>query len=323
MHTLKSVQVLIDQTLKKQNFNAKPIELYEPVSYMLSLGGKRMRPALTLLACDLFDGDIKNALMPALGIEIFHNFTLIHDDIMDLAPIRRGKETVYKKWNTNIAILSGDAMFILAYKYLVQTDLSILPEIIEIFNKAALEVCEGQQYDMNFETFQNISIPDYLNMIRLKTAVLLGASLKIGAVLGGAKNQEDKNNIYSFGENIGLAFQLKDDLLDVFSDEKKFGKKTGGDIATNKKTFLYLKAFELAKDKEFDKLKEAFKNKNETKKINSVKNIYQSLNIKKYTEIEMDKFYQKALLHLDLINLPDLKKIELKTLAENLMSREK
>ena len=322
MHTLKSVQTLIDQTLKKQNFNAEPIELYEPISYILSLGGKRMRPALTLLACDLFGGDINKALMPALGLEIFHNFTLIHDDIMDLAPIRRGKETVYKKWNSNIAILSGDAMFILAYKYLAQTDPTILPEIIEIFNKAALEVCEGQQYDMNFETAKNISIPDYLNMIRLKTAVLLGASLKIGAVIGGAKNQEDKNNIYSFGENIGLAFQLKDDLLDVFGDEKKFGKKSGGDIATNKKTFLYLKAFEIAKGKDFNKLKDAFENTDEVEKINSVKDIYNFLNIKKYTEIEMDKFYQKALTHLDLINLPDIKKTELKTLAENLMSRE-
>jgi len=322
MHTLKSVQMLIDQTLKNQNFNDAPIELYKPISYMLSLGGKRMRPALTLLACDLYGGDINKALMPALGLEIFHNFTLIHDDIMDLAPIRRGKETVYKKWNTNIAILSGDAMFILAYKYLAQTDSTILPEIIEIFNKAALEVCEGQQYDMNFETAKNISIPDYLNMIRLKTAVLLGASLMIGAVIGGAKNQEDKKNIYSFGENIGLAFQLKDDLLDVFGNEKKFGKKSGGDIATNKKTFLYLKAFEIAKGKDFNKLKDAFENTDEVEKINSVKDIYNFLNIKKYTEIEMDKFYQKALTHLDLINLPDIKKTELKTLAENLMSRE-
>ena len=220
MHSIETLQEKIKKALKFESFDFKPLELYEPISYTLSLGGKRLRPVLTLMACDFFDGKIKNAIYPAVGIEIFHNFTLLHDDIMDEAPIRRGKETVYKKWDSNIAILSGDVMFALAYKYIAKADKKFLPEVLSVFNQTAIQVCEGQQYDMNFETAQNVTIQDYLKMIRLKTAVLLGASLKIGAIIANAGNHE-KEEIYNFGLNIGLAFQLKDDLLDVFGNEQK------------------------------------------------------------------------------------------------------
>jgi len=205
----------------------------------------------------MFGGDLNDAINPAIGFEVFHNFTLLHDDIMDQSPIRRGKETVYKKWNTNIAILSGDAMFALAYKYLIRTNEKVLPSLLKVFNQTALEVCEGQQFDMNYETTKKISIDDYMKMIRLKTAVLIAGSLKAGAIIGGA-DSTDADHLFNFGENIGLAFQLKDDLLDVFGDEAVFGKRTGSDIVCNKKTFLYLKAFELAKGETLKQLKELF-----------------------------------------------------------------
>ncbi len=322
MYSLQSVHTIIEQTLKKEIFLFQPNGLYAPVDYTLSLGGKRMRPALLLLACDLFGGDVQKAIYPALGIEIFHNFTLLHDDIMDQAPIRRGKETVYQKWNTNTAILSGDAMFIFAYKYLIRTSKEILPEVLEIFNKAAIEVCEGQQYDMDFETMINVSISDYIEMIRLKTAVLLGASLRIGAVISENASDDDQKNMYLFGENIGLAFQLKDDLLDVFGDEKKFGKKTGGDIASNKKTFLLLKAFELADENEKKYLHDALVEKNEEIKIKTVKEFYSKLNVKTFAEKEMDKYFAQAMHHLNLVQADAQCKVELITLAENLMVRE-
>ena len=211
---------------------------------------------MALLATDCFGGDYKDTLNAALGIEIFHNFTLLHDDIMDDAPIRRGQPTVYQKWNSNIAILSGDTMFALAYEYITNSSPDALQKILRVFNKTAIEVCEGQQYDMNYETSE-ICIDEYMRMIKLKTAVFLGACLKIGALIAGAEDK-DVENIYHFGENLGIAFQLQDDLLDVFGNEDKFGKKTGGDIVTNKKTYLYLKAFELAKGDDLKTLEENF-----------------------------------------------------------------
>jgi geranylgeranyl diphosphate synthase type II len=258
-----------------------------------------------------------------MGIEIFHNFTLLHDDIMDNAPIRRGKETVYKKWNSNIAILSGDTMYALAYKYLIRTKSPRLSEIIEVITQTAIEICEGQQYDMNFETMEQVSIDDYLNMIRLKTAVLLGASLKIGAIIANASNEE-ADLMYKFGENVGMAFQLKDDLLDLYSDESKFGKKTGGDIIANKKTFLYLKAIEQADETNANKLKQLFSTSDIDNdiKVNTVKEIFNQFDVKKLTEEKMEAFYQVALGNLNQIELSLEKKDALKKVAEILMSRD-
>ena len=323
MYSLNELHGKIAVAFTKQSFIGTPSELYEPIGYTLSQGGKRLRPLLVLLGCDLFDGDIEKAINPAIGIEIFHNFTLLHDDIMDKAPIRRGLETVYKKWNTNIAILSGDAMFITAYKYLTKADVNLLPELLKLFNKTAIEVCEGQQFDMNFETLKDVSIDDYLGMIRLKTAVLLGCSLKTGAIIAGA-SEEDLNNIYDFGVNIGIAFQLKDDLLDVYSDVEKFGKVTGGDIVTNKKTFLYLKAFELAKAERLSHLEKFFSldEADSDIKINGVKAIYNELEIEAITIAEMQSYYDKALYNLNQINVPEERKKNLLSFAGQLMKRE-
>ncbi len=323
MHTIQELQDKINQKLLEQKFEGNPPLLYEPISYTLSQGGKRMRPLLAMLACDMFGGNIENAIYPAIGMEIFHNFTLLHDDIMDKAPIRRGKETVYKKWNTNIAILSGDTMFAMAYEYILKTEIKFIPDVLHVLNRTAIEVCEGQQFDMNFETAENISIPDYLEMIRLKTAVLLGGSLKIGAIIGGA-NKENANHIYNFGVNIGLAFQLKDDLLDVYSDVEKFGKITGGDIVTNKKTYLYLKAFELAKGEKLDNLKTYFSlpEKESEKKITGVKSVYNELNIEALTIAQMQQYYNKAIECLNKIAIEPSQKQNLLNFAQHLMERE-
>ena len=323
MHTLESLQQKIEDSIEKLIFNQKPRELYDPINYILDIGGKRLRPALCLLACDMVEGDIIKAIPPAMGIEIFHNFTLLHDDIMDEASIRRGKPTVHQKWNSNVAILSGDTMMALAYEHIMKAPKEVMQDVFLVFNKTAIEVCEGQQYDMNFETQKVVLISDYIEMIRLKTAVLLAGSLKIGAIIGGASN-EDADNLYLFGENLGIAFQLKDDLLDAFSDEDKFGKKTGGDILTNKKTFLYLKAFELAEGKNYESLQDYFQKDfyDHSKKINGVKNIYRELGVDALTNMEIEKYYDHAMLHLDKINVPQEKKSALLKFANQLKQRE-
>jgi len=323
MHTLESLQQIIKDSIDKLKFNQKPRELYDPINYILDLGGKRLRPALCLLSCDMVEGDIIKAIPPAMGIEIFHNFTLLHDDIMDEAPIRRGKPTVHQKWNSNIAILSGDTMMALAYEQIMKAPNEVMQEVFSVFNKTAIKVCEGQQYDMNFETQKVVLISDYIEMIRLKTAVLLAGSLKIGAIIGGANNK-DADNLYLFGENLGIAFQLKDDLLDAFSDEEKFGKKSGGDILTNKKTFLYLKAFELAKGKNYESLQDYFqKDLNDgLEKINGVKEIYKELGVDTLTNIEIDKYYDHALLHLDKVSVSPGKKAELLKFTDQLKKRD-
>jgi len=323
MLTLEELKKKIDSGINQLNFTKSPIELYHPISYTLRLGGKRLRPALCLLACDMVLGNIEDALFPAIGIEIFHNFTLLHDDIMDEAPIRRGKETVYKKWNSNIAILSGDTMMALAYAYIMKAPEEVRSEVFSVFNKTAIEVCEGQQYDMNFETSQNVNIRDYLTMIRLKTAVLLAASLKVGAIIGNTdKSLSDK--LYKFGENIGIAFQLKDDLLDVFSDADVFGKTTGGDIISNKKTYLYLKAFELAKGTTHKSLSDYFSRDftDPIVKVKGVKGIYEDLKIEAITGKEIDKYYKQAMEALEQIDLPNSNKAELIRFANKLKSRE-
>jgi len=303
--------------------NNNPIELYQPITYTLNLGGKRIRPVMVLLTCDLFGGDIETAINPAIAIEIFHNFTLLHDDIMDNAPIRRGKETVFKKWNTNVAILSGDTMFALAYKYLVKTKVPDIQSILDIFTKAAIEVCEGQQYDMNYETNDNVSIPEYIEMIRLKTAILIATSLITGAVVAGA-DKTDVENIYLFGENVGIAFQLMDDLLDIYGNQEVFGKKIGGDIVTNKKTYLLIKAMNEAKGKDLVELKKYFSstNFNDEEKIKSVTEIYNKLGVKESTNKLINDYYDKALICLSKISINDDKKAVLKKYSDQLVTRD-
>jgi len=323
MHNIEDIQDIINKNIENLNFKLTPVELYEPISYIFSFGGKRIRPVLTLLACDLFDGQVEDALNPAIALEMFHNFTLIHDDIMDKAPMRRGKKTVYKKWNTDIAILSGDALFAKAYEVAIKTNEKYLKNVLKVLTKAAIDVCEGQQYDMNYETDKNITLPDYIEMIRLKTAALIGACLKTGAIIGNADDNEVAK-MYNFGENLGLAFQLKDDLLDLFGKEEVFGKKTGGDVITNKKTYLYVKSFELATGNEKKILSNYFSGNefDEEEKIKTVKSIYNNLNVIEITENEIDKFFKQSIKCLDEINLPSFRKSELKKLANQLLRRE-
>ncbi|OFY49173.1 MAG: hypothetical protein A2W85_17150 [Bacteroidetes bacterium GWF2_41_31] len=324
---MKNYEQLIryfEQQLEKQSFSGEPGELYEPITYTLIYGGKRIRPVLTLMACELFCGKAELALPQAIAIELFHNFTLIHDDIMDNAPIRRGKETVYRKWNGNIAILSGDTLFALAYHYAQQADKEILQNILSVFNRTAIEVCEGQQFDLNYETNNQVSVGEYINMIRLKTGVLFGASLKIGALIGGA-SISDADNLYQFGVNIGLGFQLKDDLLDTFGDENIFGKKTGGDIITNKKTFLYIKALECSDAGTRQQLVDLYNNEEaeSISKINKVKNIFARLGIDKIATNEIEKFYSKGMEYLDRVKLAENNKEILRDVASKMVERDK
>jgi len=301
----------------------KPTELYAPISYILSLGGKRIRPVMTLMACNLFTGDVRPAVKPALAIEVFHNFTLIHDDIMDNASLRRNKPTVHAKWNNNIAILSGDAMQVFAYQLLIDGNPPFLKPLLDVFNATALEVCEGQQYDMNFASLANVSLDDYLRMIELKTSVLLAASLKIGALCGGAPDDEAQK-LYEFGRNLGLAFQIQDDYLDVYGNQDKFGKKVGGDIAENKKTFLLIKALELANGKAAEALQSAVTNKisNTFEKVQVVRNIYDELNIPEITCSKIAEFSEKAFEYLSSVNLDEARKKNLLEVAKGLMGRE-
>lgn len=323
MDTLQSFHQRIEKELQQLRFDSQPKELYEPMSYVLSLGGKHLRPVLLLMGCNLFEGDVERAVKPALGIELFHNFTLLHDDIMDNAPLRRAKPTVNKKWNDNIAILSGDAMFAYAYSFISQVDKNIFHGVLSVFTKTAIEVCEGQQLDMNYETQLNVSIDEYLQMIELKTAVLLAASLKIGSIIANAP-ANDAQELYEFGKNIGIAFQLQDDVLDVYGDKNKFGKQTGGDIISNKKTFLLLKALELAKGKTQKELDAqlAAKDFNPEEKVKRVTAIYDELSVKKLAEEKMDFYYHHALTHLANILVPSSQKILLEKFAEKLMVRE-
>jgi geranylgeranyl diphosphate synthase, type II len=300
----------------------KPDELYKPEKYILSLGGKRVRPILALMACDLFDKPASMALNSALCVELFHNFSLIHDDILDNAPIRRGKPTVHEKWNTNIAILSGDVMLVKAFEILQSYPAEQFKSLSTLFSKTAIEVCEGQQMDMNFETQKNISTDDYVQMITYKTAVLLGCSLQMGAINAGAA-QEDQNHIYAFGKHLGIAFQLLDDVLDAFADDQsKFGKQIGGDILANKKTFLLLKATELANKDDHEKLKSLLKQQlHPEQKIKDVIELYVKLGVKDLALQEADAHTKIALEHLFKINASTEKKNQLQLFAIHLLNR--
>ena len=319
MISTTNLHEVIERELGKIEYPNSPSKLYQPIDYVMGLGGKRMRPILLLMAHQLFNDDLTKAISPALGIEVFHNFTLLHDDIMDNAPIRRGKLTVHKKWNSNVAILSGDVMMIQTYQLMLKVDSDILKDVLDIFSKAATEVCEGQQWDMDFETQKNVQLADYMKMIENKTAVLLAASLQIGGITSGA-SKENQNNLYHFGLNMGIAFQLKDDLLDAFGNPDEFGKQIGGDIIANKKTFLYLKALQLANDKQKGSLVNYFKIQEQTEqKVMGVKTIFTDLDIPKHSKDMMKAYYTKAMKHLDAIDSDN--KAPLIAFSEKLMDR--
>jgi geranylgeranyl diphosphate synthase type II len=319
---IELINKAIDSEIIIKDLN--PAGLYEPVKYILKIGGKRIRPTLALLAANLFTDNIEELVKPALALEIFHNFTLLHDDIMDDSPVRRGVETVHVKWNNNTAILSGDAMAIMAYKCLESAPVAVYPQVMKVFNYTSLAVCEGQQFDMEFETSKHVSLENYIEMIRLKTAELLAGSLKIGALMGGA-DDINADLLYNLGINLGIAFQLKDDLLDTFGDFEIFGKRIGNDIIENKKTFLLIKAFELAKG---DLLKELqgfyFTPQSDSLyKVKRVTEIFKELNIQNTTELEIELYFKKALQNISDINIDENKKEELKSIAANFMAREK
>lgn len=318
MHTyLQFVETAV-QSLK---FPENPRSLYQPMSYILNLGGKRIRPVLTLISCELFCDDFVRAKNAALAIELFHNFSLIHDDIMDNAPLRRGQSTVHEKWNQSIAILSGDGMLIEAYKKLSEYDVTIQHQLLHTFNQTATEVCEGQQMDMDFESMENVTIEAYLEMIRLKTAVLLGCSLKMGAIIAGA-SVKDQDDLYSFGVNLGVAFQLQDDILDLYADQTKFGKQVGGDILANKKTYLTLRAIADANDEQKKALKSISEESEATVKLEQARSLFKTLNIQTKAESKMNEYYQSALNRLQNLAISEDKKKALRDLAHFLMNRE-
>ncbi|MCS4435133.1 polyprenyl synthetase family protein [Aquiflexum gelatinilyticum] len=315
----------LEKHIQRHSYGQSPQELYEPISYIMSLGGKRIRPLLTLMAYSLYKSDYQNIMNPASAVEVFHNFTLMHDDIMDDAPLRRGKATVHEKWNANTAILSGDVMLVKAYDMLLDIEPGKFWESIRLFNQTAAEVCEGQQHDMNFESQNSVTEEAYIDMIRQKTAVLLGFSLQFGAILADA-SIEDAQKLYDFGVNIGIGFQLKDDLLDVYADKDKFGKQVGGDIISNKKTFLLIKANELAEGVAKMKLEYWLEAKtfNKEEKVAAVTAIYDSLGIKSLTEAKMKAYFGKGFEQYAALEVPNKKiYISLLQLTQDLVHREK
>lgn len=323
MHAIEEYRKEFITYLEEKISTKEPTKLYNPVIYILGLGGKRLRPVLTLMTTDLFGVDYKKALDAALAIEVFHNFSLVHDDIMDDAPLRRGKRTVHEKWDINTGILSGDAMLILAYRFFENYPSDTFRDLARLFSKTALEVCEGQQYDMDFETRDDVTIPEYLRMIEYKTAVLVGAAMKMGGIIAGVSAKE-QDLIYDFGKNLGIAFQLQDDYLDAFGDPKTFGKQVGGDIIENKKTILYLLALQLGEAQEQKELLDLYslQPQDPVGKINSVKDIFVSTGAAEKTKEEIQEYTQKAFRVLDTLQVSAEKKAVLKQFGEGLMRRE-
>lgn len=324
MYSTAQLLAKVNETLAQQNYDIHPEGLYQPIKYILSLGGKRIRPVLTLMAYNIFDENFtKEILLPAIGLETFHNYTLLHDDVMDAADKRRGKPTVHKVWNANTAILSGDAMFVKAYQLLGECPKNVFQQVITHFSQTALEICEGQQYDMDFEERNDVKEEEYIEMIRLKTAVLLAASLKIGAIIAGATDKQS-DLLYKFGEYIGLAFQLQDDYLDVYGDTSKFGKNIGGDICSNKKTFMLIKALETSKGSEHEELLEWINKKefNPEEKVQAVTRIYNNVGIDKICKKRMQEYYNLAMKNLENLEVEASKKEILIKLAKDLMYRE-
>lgn len=321
---LEIVKSQIEQAISGYNFGQHPKELYEPISYLMQLSGKRMRPLLSILGYSLFKEDWQRILKPAIAVEVFHNFTLMHDDIMDKAPLRRGKPTVHEKWNDNIAILSGDVMLVKAYNLLLEADVQYLPAIIKAFNQCAAEVCEGQQLDMNFEAREEVSEAEYIEMIRLKTAVLLGFALEMGGILAGAE-AANLSMLRNFGQNIGIGFQLKDDYLDVYGDSAKFGKQVGGDIIANKKTFLLIEALSKAKGKLKEELDYwlTLNTFDKAEKVEAVTNIYNQLEIPALCQAKMKQYFAQGFHDLEAIKVQEDKKAFLRNFTEQIIHREK
>jgi len=322
MHDISQYQDFFITYLESQSITKEPQNLYEPIEYILGLGGKRMRPVLTLMAAEVFNTDYKIALPAAMAVEVFHNFSLVHDDIMDDAPLRRGKVTVHEKWNINTGILSGDAMLILAYQYFEQYEPTVFRDLAKLFSKTALEVCEGQQWDVDFEERNNVTIPEYLKMIEYKTAVLVAAAMKMGAIVA-KTSEKEAGLIYDFGLNLGLAFQLQDDYLDAFGDPKTFGKQVGGDIIVNKKTYLYLKALEFSSSEKASELQKLFSLQLEdnAEKIATAKAIFNESGASKATQEAIEMYTFKAFETLEKMEINAEKKGILRTFGENLMGR--
>ena len=318
---IQNILFNIEQYIDNQFKTNEPNSLYEPIRYIMSLGGKRIRPLLCILASQLYKTDYQKVIPSAYAIELFHNFSLVHDDIMDNAPLRRGLPTLHEKYDTNTGILSGDVMLIYVYEYLLKNADNQATNIISIFNKTSIEVCEGQQMDMDFEKSNSIKIADYLKMIELKTAVLLGAALQIGGILGGA-NESDSNCLYQFGFNIGIAFQIQDDILDTFGDPTKFGKKVGGDISNHKKTLLHLLALQNANDFQISRINKAYDHEEEQTKIQSVTAIFKELNVQQLALEYQQNYYKIAFDYLEKVNVDKDKKQDIIQLATNLFNRE-
>ncbi|MBG0860838.1 MAG: polyprenyl synthetase family protein [Bacteroidales bacterium] len=324
MYNHPQLKEVVDRAIVNLSYNTEAEKLIDPVKYVLSMGGKRLRPVLALMACNLFTDKIDDAILPATGLEVFHNFTLVHDDIMDQASLRRNYPTVHSKWNTSQAILSGDVMAFIANECILQTPASHLLRVFRVFNKAAVEVCVGQQLDMDYEKASFVSQEEYLRMIELKTAILFAASAKTGAIIGGA-DDKDSDLLYEFGKNLGLAFQLQDDLLDIYGDSKVFGKTLGGDIIANKKTFPYVNALERSAGKKLRELQNLFSDKESDPdtKVRAVMDIYDQLNIKAVTENLAAQYINLAFSVLDKVNVDQKRKCELVYIANSLIGREK
>ncbi len=322
MHSIEYYRQAILDHLEATITTSEPTNLYEPITYILQLGGKRLRPVLTLLTTEIFGGNYKKALNAALAVEVFHNFSLVHDDIMDDAPLRRGKVTVHEKWDVNTGILSGDAMLILAYQLFEAYEPETFRKLAMLFSKTAIEVCEGQQYDVDFETRDDVTIPEYLKMIEYKTAVLVGAAMKMGGLVAGA-SETDCHAIYDFGKNLGIAFQLQDDYLDAFGDPKTFGKQVGGDIIENKKTYLYLKALEGTEDGNKEQLQHLFSLQPDdpSQKVTTVKEIFVSSGAAERTRQEIESYTEKAFGVLNQLNISSEGKTILEAFGKQLMNR--
>ncbi|MDR0186595.1 polyprenyl synthetase family protein [Prevotella brunnea] len=324
MYTSDELLKKVNNYLKVLAYNRKPESLYEPIKYVLDLGGKRIRPILLLLGYNLYKESPESVLSSACALETYHNYTLLHDDLMDEASIRRGQPTVHRKWNANQAILSGDSMLVLAYERLAKCDARHLPAVLSLFTETALQIGEGQQYDMEFEKRDDVSVEEYIEMIRLKTSVLLACAIKMGAILADAP-KEDAENLYKFGEQIGLAFQLQDDYLDVYGDPKVFGKEIGGDIVSNKKTYMLITAFNHANQRQREEL-EVWMRKTtfeKDEKITAVTRLYNEMGIDKLAKEKMDEFYEQSKKYLDAVSIPEEKKTELRAYAEQMMERQK
>jgi len=323
MYSVATLKEIYLEYLHANPFNKAPQALFEPADYIMQLGGKRLRPILVLMAYNLFKKEIEPALPIAQAVEIFHNFSLVHDDIMDAAPLRRGQPTVHHKYDINTGILSGDVMLIYAYQYLLKIEQQqLIPAIVKVFTDVAEAVCVGQQYDMNFETNDSVTIPEYLTMIENKTALLLVGALQMGAILANA-DEQDVYHLGEFGRNVGIAFQLQDDILDTFGDPEKFGKRIGGDIAQNKKTFLVLKTLEVANEVDKNKLLDLMQTypENVEKKIETVRAIFRKNNIQQLADVSKKAYQAKAMLHLDNVKIPLERKSPLQSLADQLLRR--